>query len=750
MKQKKRHLSLRYKILIPILLILALILAINFISKRNTLEEKMNDFATFKTEEISEIITAQINSTSEKALMSASVCSNLDFVYQAYIAYYKTNDLDSASAIIEDNINEINNDLEKATGIKSKIHFLLPPARSFIRCWTDKRGDDLSLYRNTISQINNNHSPIKGIEIGREGFAIRGLYPIFINNKYNGAVEVLLPFNSILSDVIETYKHQNYALYINNDQIKIATQLEKQITNLKAYKNKSTEHSLVMKSNNFIVDEAIVKSETTQIIGDFAYLSVSITDYKNNEIGYYVVQYDISKEIATTDETIKKFATLASMILIVVSILFILFINKIIISPIVTLTDDIQIISKGKIIDNLIVKGRDEISVIFVAFNRLLNRTRELTLFTQKIGRGEYDADIKDTEEDDELSKSLLIMRDNLIQAKVDDDKRKIEDEKRNWASQGLAKFGEILRTNDNDIQRLSDEILKNLVHYIGATQGSIFMINDTDTENVFLDLIASYAYNRKKHSEKQIKIGEGLVGACAIEKLPIYMTNVPDDYVTITSGLGEANPNNIFLIPLKLEENIFGVIELASLDIFEPYKQDFIEKLCESIASSLNSVKINIRTAELLEKSQQQAEELFSQEEEMRQNIEEMQATQEETSRKEQEYQSILNVFSASYAYIEFDMNKKVLSTNSLFSDLFIYNLNEIKNEDITSLLGNGNVEKINKLWDQIMTGEKIKETFMLKTITREIKTVVVSFTPIYDNDNVKITKVFAILEEK
>ena len=133
--------------------------------------------------------------------------------------------------------------------------------------------------------------------------------------------------------------------------------------------------------------------------------------------------------------------------------------------------------------------------------------------------------------------------------------------------------------------------------------------------------------------------MGEGILGQTFLEKETTYLTNLPEDYIRITSGLGDANPKSILIVPLKVDTQVYGMIELASFNAYLPHEIAFVEKLGESIASTLASVRAAQKNRQLIQQFQQQTEEMRAQEEEMRQNMEELQATQEEISRKERSY---------------------------------------------------------------------------------------------------------------
>jgi transcriptional regulator with GAF, ATPase, and Fis domain len=217
------------------------------------------------------------------------------------------------------------------------------------------------------------------------------------------------------------------------------------------------------------------------------------------------------------------------------------------------------------------------------------------TQFAENIGNGKYDSQFQPLSEHDVLGNALLNMRENL--ARVAE-----EDKKRNWTTEGLAKFGEILRTNNNDVQKLSDEIISNLVKYLKANQGALYIIDDNEGEEPTMSMTACYAWDKKKYLNQKIHRGEGLAGQCWQEMDLIYLTDVPQNYIRITSGLGDANPNSILIVPLKVNDQIFGVVELASFNVLKDFEIEFVQKIAESIASTISSVKINARTQRLLE----------------------------------------------------------------------------------------------------------------------------------------------------
>lgn len=338
-------------------------------------------------------------------------------------------------------------------------------------------------------------------------------------------------------------------------------------------------------------------------------------------------------QLTNSAKNLRNITLILSAITVVLGLVFAYLMIRSITVPVNFLKNIVVKLGKGELVEEKNTKfNNDEIGEMAKAMDNLVNGLKSTTLFAENIGNGKYNSDFKPLSEHDVLGNALITMRDNL--ARVAE-----EDKMRNWATEGLAKFGEILRTNTNDITKLTDEIILNLVKYLKGNQGAIYIIDDQlEGEEPTMSMNSCYAWDKKKFLNQKIHKGEGLAGQAWQEGDIIYLTDVPQNYVKITSGLGDANPTSILIVPLKLNEQVFGVVEIASFTEFRDFEVEFVQKIAESIASTISSVKVNARTQRLLEESQEMTEQMRAQEEEMRQNMEELQATQEGMKRQEAE----------------------------------------------------------------------------------------------------------------
>ncbi|MFN8438640.1 MAG: PAS domain S-box protein [Cytophagales bacterium] len=324
---------------------------------------------------------------------------------------------------------------------------------------------------------------------------------------------------------------------------------------------------------------------------------------------------------------------------------------------------------------------KESVKILEDSVLNLESKVERASSLVKEIENGNYDSQIDLASEDenlkeDKLTSSLLSLRNKLKSYAL-------EEKQRNWATEGLANFIDILRSKNDDLTNLTDKIISSLVKYINANQGALYLLNNDHGTEVYLEMTSCYAYNKKKFVNKKMKLGENLVGQSVLEKDIIYITDIPQDYIKITSGLGEALPANLLIVPLILDDEVFGVLEIASFNIFEKYQIEFVKKLGESIASTISSVKSNIKTIKLLEQSQVHAEEMRSQEEEMRQNMEELSATQEEMRRNGYELESRMRAIDHSgIASIEFDLNGVIITANDSFCKLMAYTVEELKGQ--------------------------------------------------------------------
>ncbi len=232
------------------------------------------------------------------------------------------------------------------------------------------------------------------------------------------------------------------------------------------------------------------------------------------------------------------------------------------------------------------------------------------------------------------LAGRLMFMRDEMRKVKE-------EDAKRIWTTEGLSKFSEIVRKYQNNLDELTFQALTYLVKYTSSQQGSLFIVDPNDETS--LKLAACYAFDRKKHIQKSIAIGEGLVGQTFLEAQTVIMKNLPPGYISITSGLGDAPPNCVVIIPFKHNDTVQAIAEFASFRDYPDHVVAFLEKSGEFVASAITAAQSSERTKAMIAQMTQQTEQLRAQEEELRQNLEELEATQEEMKRKEVELEKKL-----------------------------------------------------------------------------------------------------------
>lgn len=371
----------------------------------------------------------------------------------------------------------------------------------------------------------------------------------------------------------------------------------------------------------------------TEIIEDYRGVSVlsSFTPIKIGPIQYAFMAEIDEDEILAPVKTLMLVISLITGIFIAVICLLALYFSRSFTRPIHEMKNTILLMAQGILPDKIKqLHKQDELGDMSRAIAQMSTGYAKTAKFANELGEGNYHQEYNSLSEKDVLGNALLRMRRELITNEE-------ANQKRSWSAEGLAQFVQLLR-HSQDVSNLGRQLLSQLVNYLGANQAALFVHREQEADDL-LEMVACYAYGREKFLKREIYPGEGLVGQAFLEKEKIILTEIPDDYIDISSGLGDARPSCVLIVPLILNDEVEGVLEMASFKKFPEHVVQFVEKLSENLAATIRSIRSNEHTQTLLQDSQQKAEILQSQEEEMRQNMEELSATQEEMHRKEKAY---------------------------------------------------------------------------------------------------------------
>ena len=245
------------------------------------------------------------------------------------------------------------------------------------------------------------------------------------------------------------------------------------------------------------------------------------------------------------------------------------------------------------------------------------------------------------------------------------------ENKNQNWLTVGRAELNEKIK-GLQEINPLCQNIISFICRYLDAQMGVIYVKSDNNT----FKLASSYAHSNSKNLSDEIYIGEGLVGQSVLEKRTILVTNSPQDYFKITSGLGEAYPKNILITPCIYHDDVECVIELGGFGEFSDVHLEYLEQISETVAISINLVKAQYKTKELLNKTLEQSEELQVQQEELRQNNEELEEQAKILKRSELELQAQQEELKVSNSELE----EKTLTLEEQKKEMIKNNRNLIK----------------------------------------------------------------------
>jgi PAS domain S-box-containing protein len=360
---------------------------------------------------------------------------------------------------------------------------------------------------------------------------------------------------------------------------------------------------------------------------DFDGLNVIQAVRKIEHTDWFLLTKVSAAEAYSTDGSLTRTFLYAGLCIIALALLLTMTLSRAITRPLIDVRNTLNLVAQGILPETAEQHTKDEFGQMADKVDELVSTLKGNAQFAQRIGEGKYDSQFTPASENDVLGMSLVNMRQNL----VENEKR---DTERNWIVRGVAGISEVLRMHDS-IESMGDDVIKFILDKIEAIQGAFYVVNDDDASQKLIEMRASYAYGRKKYLKKSFRFAEGLVGQAVAEKDVIVRTEIPDDYVTLTSGiLGDQRPTALLIVPLITNEEVYGVLEFAGFKRFTPSQVNFVKELSLILARTIFNIKVNERTRKLLEESQTMSNELQEKSEVLRQNAEEMQATSEELER--------------------------------------------------------------------------------------------------------------------
>jgi len=339
--------------------------------------------------------------------------------------------------------------------------------------------------------------------------------------------------------------------------------------------------------------------------------------------------------------------------------------------------------------------------------------------------------------ENDELDLAMVKLSETLTRKDLDEVSRNRKDKKLNWISEGNAQIGEVLRSERENLVELCYALIRKLVAYMRVEMGALYLSAGEEKGQPVLNLTPTYAYDRRKYLDAEANWGGGLPGTCAREKKRIFISDVPEEYFEVSSGTGSARPNCLLLVPLMLGESVYGVIELATVRLLQPFEIEFVESLAESIASSLRSVQANEQTAELLKQSQTQARELTEQEAAMKESMKKLEEAQMESGKREREIEGIQTAINQSVLVAELNPNRRYLSINDNFLALLGTHRDMVLGKQHSDLaMVDPYTDEYKNFWEGLKQGNQNANVEQYRIVEGKEVWLKQSFTPILNSE--------------
>lgn len=351
-----------------------------------------------------------------------------------------------------------------------------------------------------------------------------------------------------------------------------------------------------------------------------------------------------------------------------------------------------------------------------------------------------YD-DVLDTlPQTNKFQQSYNNMLDTLRKIAQSENERKTKEETANWISQGIAAINEAMRIGSNKVDVLAENILMTLVRYTKAVLGGLYVYSKED-DGEYLTLTAAVSMNQKKAVRIKIQKGVGLVGTCAVEKLPIFLNKLPDDYINVFSGLGKSKPRTLAILPMLYDNELIAIIEIAFINELKPHEIELLKVISPTIASSLVTVRINEQTEQLMKQFRSQADTLAQNEKQMTENIEKLKEEQNRSLQRELEMKGLIGAVNNTMLTLEFSPTGVLLDANERFVKTMHFDRAELQGVNIMDIHPQARKE-LEAMLATVTAGKYYEKETMRTTKNGETKWLWATYTPYFDN-NGEIVKI-------
>src|SRR5437763_449149 len=290
-----------------------------------------------------------------------------------------------------------------------------------------------------------------------------------------------------------------------------------------------------------------------------------------------------------------------------------------------------------------------------------------------------------------EASGEMAALKDTINEMISNLKEQTLKNAEQDWLKTNLARFSRMLQ-GERDLTTVSNLIMSELAPLVNAQYG-VFYVTKREEEDTKLELVASYGAESPDEIRREFHLREGLIGQAAADRRPILLKDVPPDFIRIGSGLGQATPANVNILPALFEDEVKAVIELASFGEFNETHQSFLDQLMESVGIVLNTIAATMRTEGLLKQSQLLTQELQARQTELTRKQEELHATNEELQEKAQLLENEKKQVEAKNLEIEMarralEEKAEQLALTSKYKSEFLANMSHELRTPLNSLL--------------------------------------------------------------